>query len=83
MTGNQWGYGEEDGPSSWYKDYPIAEGARQSPINIAPEEAVYDHGLPPISLHYDNCTSTNISNNGHSVVVEFDDVDDRSGLPLL
>ncbi|XP_026863197.1 carbonic anhydrase 7 [Electrophorus electricus] len=78
MTGNQWGYGEEDGPSSWYKDYPIAEGARQSPINIAPEEAVYDHGLPPISLHYDNCTSTNISNNGHSVVVEFDDVDDRS-----
>ncbi|KAI4889929.1 hypothetical protein NFI96_025505, partial [Prochilodus magdalenae] len=78
MTGHQWGYGEDDGPSAWHKDYPIAEGTRQSPINIVPEEAVYDSSLPPISLNYDNCTSINISNNGHSVVVEFDDADDRS-----
>uniref|UniRef100_A0A8B9GTR2 Carbonic anhydrase VII n=1 Tax=Astyanax mexicanus TaxID=7994 RepID=A0A8B9GTR2_ASTMX len=66
------------GPSAWSKDYPIAEGPRQSPINIVPDEAVYDANLPPISLNYDNCTSINISNNGHSVVVEFDDADDRS-----
>ncbi|KAL7830946.1 hypothetical protein SRHO_G00304480 [Serrasalmus rhombeus] len=78
MTGHQWGYGEDDGPSAWHKDYPIAEGPRQSPINIVPEEAVYDSNLTPITLNYDNCASVNISNNGHSVVVDFDDADDRS-----
>ncbi|KAI5619748.1 carbonic anhydrase 7, partial [Silurus asotus] len=78
MTGHKWGYGEEDGPSAWHKSYPIAQGARQSPINIVPEEAVYDSRLPGISLSYDNCTSLTISNNGHSVVVEFEDMDDRS-----
>lgn len=78
MTGHQWGYGEDNGPSAWSKDYPIAEGPRQSPINIVPDETVYDANLPPVSLNYDNCTSINISNNGHSVVVEFDDADDRS-----
>ncbi|KAF5895627.1 carbonic anhydrase 7, partial [Clarias magur] len=66
------------GPSAWYKSYPIAQGARQSPINIVPEEAVYDSRLPGISINYDNCTSLTISNNGHSVVVEFEDMDDRS-----
>lgn len=67
------------GPSAWHKSYPIAQGARQSPINIVPEEAVYDSRLPAISLSYENCTSLTISNNGHSVVVEFEDMDDRSG----
>ncbi|XP_062845693.1 carbonic anhydrase 7 [Trichomycterus rosablanca] len=78
MTGHKWGYGEEDGPSTWDRAYPIAQGARQSPINIVPEEAVFDSRLPPIFLSYDNCTSLSISNNGHSVVVEFEDGDDRS-----
>ncbi|KAG9352463.1 hypothetical protein JZ751_020877 [Albula glossodonta] len=78
MTGHQWGYGEEDGPSVWHKDYPIAQGDRQSPIDIVPTEAVYDATLAPIALSYDLCTSISISNSGHSVVVEFDDVDDRT-----
>uniref|UniRef100_A0A671MHV3 Carbonic anhydrase 7-like n=1 Tax=Sinocyclocheilus anshuiensis TaxID=1608454 RepID=A0A671MHV3_9TELE len=66
------------GPSEWYKDYPIAEGNRQSPIDIVPAEAVFDARLSPISLSYNNCTSVSISNNGHSVVVEFIDSDERS-----
>ncbi|CAL8350779.1 unnamed protein product [Merluccius merluccius] len=78
MKGTTWGYGEENGPSLWHKDYPVAEGSRQSPIDIIPSEASYDPGLPPIQLSYDQCTSLNIANNGHSVVVEFDDSDDRS-----
>ncbi|XP_062405093.1 carbonic anhydrase 7 [Sardina pilchardus] len=78
MTGHHWGYGEEDGPAAWHKDYPIAQGNRQSPIDIVPTETVYDANLPPIFLSYENCTSTSISNNGHSVVVEFEDSDDRS-----
>ncbi|XP_056134803.1 carbonic anhydrase 7 [Lampris incognitus] len=78
MTGNPWGYGGENGPSEWHKDFPIAKGDRQSPIDIVPHEASYDASLPPFLLCYDHCTSISISNNGHSVVVEFDDSDDRS-----
>ncbi|KAM9408616.1 carbonic anhydrase 7 [Pholidichthys leucotaenia] len=77
MTGHEWGYGKEDGPLAWCKNYPVAEGDRQSPIDI-PKEAPCDRSLGPITLDYDGCTSINISNNGHSVVVEFDDSDDRS-----
>ncbi|XP_018607945.1 carbonic anhydrase 7 isoform X2 [Scleropages formosus] len=78
MTGHHWGYGEENGPSAWHKDYPIAQGNRQSPIDIVPTEAVYDDSLPPIMVSYDHCTSLSISNNGHSVVVDFDDGDGRA-----
>uniref|UniRef100_A0A673GVT0 Alpha-carbonic anhydrase domain-containing protein n=1 Tax=Sinocyclocheilus rhinocerous TaxID=307959 RepID=A0A673GVT0_9TELE len=78
----KWGHGLVNivflGPSEWYKDYPIAEGNRQSPIDIVPAEAVFDARLSPISLSYNNCTSVSISNNGHSVVVEFIDSDERS-----
>ncbi|KAJ8339906.1 hypothetical protein SKAU_G00345390 [Synaphobranchus kaupii] len=80
MTGHQWGYGEEDGPSAWSREYPIAEGNRQSPIDIVPTETVYDPKLPPITLSYDLCASISISNNGHSVVVEFDDVDNKAAM---
>ncbi|XP_056610086.1 carbonic anhydrase 7 isoform X2 [Triplophysa dalaica] len=78
MTGHHWGYGEANGPAEWHKGYPLAQGSRQSPIDIVPGSAVYDTSLSPISLFYDNCTSINITNNGHSVVVEFVDIDDRS-----
>ncbi|CAK6973357.1 NEDD8-activating enzyme E1 regulatory subunit [Scomber scombrus] len=78
MTGNHWGYGKEDGPSIWHKNFPVAEGDRQSPIDIVPQQASRDPNLDPIVLNYDQCTSMNITNNGHSVVVDFDDSDDRS-----
>lgn len=71
------------GPSSWYKNYPVAEGNRQSPIDIVPNEASHDRDLGPIMTNYDHCTSINISNNGHSVVVEFNDSDDRSGEKIV
>lgn len=67
------------GPSSWHQNYPIAKGSRQSPIDILPQTASHDPSLGPIVLKYDQCTSINIANNGHSVVVEFEDSDDRSG----
>lgn len=67
------------GPSLWHQNFPIAQGTRQSPIDIVPQEAHHDAGLAPIVLKYDRCSSKSIGNNGHSVVVEFDDSDDRSG----
>ncbi|XP_049454347.1 carbonic anhydrase 7 [Epinephelus fuscoguttatus] len=78
MPGSQWGYGKQDGPSVWHKSFPVAEGNRQSPIDIVPQQASHDPSLGPIVLNYDRCTSINIANNGHSVVVEFEDSDDRS-----
>uniref|UniRef100_A0A673AGV1 Carbonic anhydrase n=1 Tax=Sphaeramia orbicularis TaxID=375764 RepID=A0A673AGV1_9TELE len=65
-------------PSAWHNKYPVAHGSRQSPIDIVPHQASRDPNLSQIVLNYDRCTSINISNNGHSVVVEFDDTDDRS-----
>ncbi|KAF3832755.1 hypothetical protein F7725_026420 [Dissostichus mawsoni] len=67
-----------DGPSAWNKNYPVADGDRQSPIDILPHQARHDPNLGPFVLNYDRCTSINIANNGHSVVVEFEDSDDRS-----
>uniref|UniRef100_A0A3Q2XEN7 Carbonic anhydrase n=2 Tax=Hippocampus comes TaxID=109280 RepID=A0A3Q2XEN7_HIPCM len=78
MPINSWGYGKENGPSVWHKDFPVAQGNRQSPIEIIPKQASYDPSLQAILLNYDHCSSINISNNGHSVVVDFDDSDDRS-----
>ncbi|XP_043846074.1 carbonic anhydrase 7 isoform X4 [Dromiciops gliroides] len=68
----------ETGPSEWHKIYPIAQGDRQSPIDIVSSRAVYDPTLKPLVLAYESCMSLSISNNGHSVMVEFDDVDDRT-----
>ncbi|KAM4833367.1 carbonic anhydrase 7 isoform 1-T1 [Thomomys bottae] len=77
--------GSGTGPSNWHKLYPIAQGDRQSPINIISSQAVYSPSLQPLELSYEACTSLSISNNGHSVQVDFNDCDDRtavSGGPL-
>ncbi|MEE6500464.1 hypothetical protein FKM82_003793, partial [Ascaphus truei] len=73
------------GPSEWHRLYPIAQGNRQSPIDIVSGQAVFNPSLKPLVVSYEQCTSINISNNGHSVMVEFDDKDDKtviSGGPL-
>ncbi|XP_053127272.1 carbonic anhydrase 7 [Hemicordylus capensis] len=75
---NSWGYGQEDGPSEWYKSYPIAEGNNQSPIDIIPAQAIYDPCLKPLNISYGACSSLGISNNGHSVMVDFKDIDDKT-----
>lgn len=68
-----------EGPSEWHKAYPIAQGNRQSPIDIDSARAVYDPSLQPLVISYESCTSLSISNTGHSVMVEFEDADDRTG----
>uniref|UniRef100_A0A670ZTJ1 Carbonic anhydrase n=1 Tax=Pseudonaja textilis TaxID=8673 RepID=A0A670ZTJ1_PSETE len=73
------------GPSQWYKSYPIAQGSRQSPIDIISTQAIFDPSLKPLSISYGSDSSLGISNNGHSVMVDFKDVDDKtaiSGGPL-
>lgn len=70
------------GPSQWHKLFPIAQGERQSPINIVSSQAVYSPSLKPLELSYEACRSVSIANNGHSVQVDFNDSDDRTGNPL-
>ncbi|KAJ8267945.1 hypothetical protein COCON_G00131170 [Conger conger] len=75
-----WGYAPCNGPDKWVQDFPVADGPRQSPIDIVPSQAKYDASLKPLQLKYDPATSKGILNNGHSFQVDFADDDDRSTL---
>ncbi|CAL8313411.1 unnamed protein product [Merluccius merluccius] len=75
-----WGYGADNGPDKWAKSFPVADGPRQSPIDVVPAQAVFDGGLKPLRLQYDPSTSMDILNNGHSFQVTFTDDTDSSTL---
>lgn len=70
------------GPHKWCESFKIANGPRQSPIDIIPESASYDSSLKPLTLKYDPSTSLEILNNGHSFQVTFADDEDSSSLCL-
>ncbi|XP_051538368.1 carbonic anhydrase 2 [Myxocyprinus asiaticus] len=73
-----WGYADHNGPLKWVESFPIANGPRQSPIDITPKGASYDSSLKPLKLKYDPSTSLDILNNGHSFQVNFADDNDSS-----
>uniref|UniRef100_A0A8C5NG07 Carbonic anhydrase n=1 Tax=Gouania willdenowi TaxID=441366 RepID=A0A8C5NG07_GOUWI len=75
-----WGYAANNGPDRWADNFPIANGPRQSPIDIVPGQASYDAGLKPLNLQYDPSTCLEILNNGHSFQVTFIDDTDSSTL---
>ncbi|RVE58605.1 hypothetical protein OJAV_G00195940 [Oryzias javanicus] len=77
---HSWGYAPANGPAKWGDSFPIANGARQSPIDIQPAAASYDAGLKPLCLKYDASTCLEILNNGHSIQVTFLDDSDKSTL---
>lgn len=75
---HHWGYSHHNGPEKWCDNFPIANGPRQSPINIIHSQAHFDSSLKPLKIQYDPSTSKDILNNGHSFQVNFEDDDDRS-----
>nr|AEY83562.1 carbonic anhydrase 2 [Gymnocypris przewalskii]AEY83563.1 carbonic anhydrase 2 [Gymnocypris przewalskii ganzihonensis] len=75
-----WGYANHNGPEKWCESFPVANGPRQSPIDIQPSGASYDDSLKALKLQYDPSTSLDILNNGHSFQVTFADDDDSSTL---
>ncbi|XP_029004026.1 carbonic anhydrase 1-like [Betta splendens] len=77
---HSWGYEATNGPSKWGASFPIANGDRQSPIDIVPGNASHDPGLKPLKLKYDPSTCLEILNNGHSFQVTFADDTDSSTL---
>nr|AAC64172.1 carbonic anhydrase [Platichthys flesus] len=75
-----WGYAADNGPDKWADNFPVANGPRQSPIDILPGDASFDAALKPLSLKYDPPTARSILNNGHSFQVTFIDDTDSSTL---
>ena len=61
------------GVSKWCKIYPVANGVRQSPVDIEPGKAKSDGNLKPITIEYDvNCCKS-VVNTGNSWKVDVDD----------
>ncbi|XP_036120377.1 carbonic anhydrase 2 isoform X2 [Molossus molossus] len=75
---HHWGYDPDNGPEHWHKDFPIAKGNRQSPVDIDTKAAAHDPKLKPLSICYEQATSKRIVNNGHAFNVEFDDSQDTA-----
>ncbi|XP_068093689.1 carbonic anhydrase 13-like [Hyperolius riggenbachi] len=75
---NNWGYAEHNGPEVWHELFPLANGDRQSPIDIITQDAKYDPSLTPLHFDYDPSSAKVIMNSGHTFTVEFDDGEDRS-----
>lgn len=69
-----WGYGPDNGPSKWYKEFPVSkEGKRQSPINIVTESVVQSScEQNPIKWVYDPTKCLNVENTGSSWKVNVD-----------
>nr|4CNV_A Chain A, CARBONIC ANHYDRASE 2 [Bos taurus] len=77
---HHWGYGKHNGPEHWHKDFPIADGERQSPVDIDTKAVDQDPALKPLALVYGEATSDRMVNNGHSFNVEYDDSEDKAVL---
>ncbi|XP_004474816.1 carbonic anhydrase 2 [Dasypus novemcinctus] len=77
---NHWGYSKHNGPEHWHKTFPLADGERQSPVDIDTAAVKHDPALQPLSIHYEEASSQKILNSGHSFSVEFDDSQDKAVL---
>lgn len=74
MQSAHWGYGEHNGPAMWGRLDPkfhiCSTGMRQSPINI--QTNMVKESKNQLHLLY-GTNAINIMNNGHTVVVHFDE----------
>ncbi|KFZ49515.1 Carbonic anhydrase 1, partial [Antrostomus carolinensis] len=68
------------GPDHWHKLYPIANGDRQSPIDIKTKEIKKDASLGLLRITWKPSTCKEIVNVGHSFHVNFEDKDNQSVL---
>lgn len=80
----KWGYGTNNGPSTWNVQYPIADGPSQSPIDIVTSSAIYDNDLTStlLTIKYDLERELEIVNTGHSISAKIKQSSEISGGPL-
>ncbi|KAK9497300.1 hypothetical protein O3M35_004644 [Rhynocoris fuscipes] len=62
-----WGYNDENGPSTWASKYPLAAGSRQSPVNIDRKFVTSDTSLSAngLSWKYGDNNAYRIVNTGY------------------
>lgn len=61
-----WGYSKANGPSTWGSVYPVANGVRQSPIDIKAAVCQSNCGLSTVRALYHDIRISELSNSGHS-----------------
>uniref|UniRef100_A0A8C8VL81 Carbonic anhydrase n=1 Tax=Pelusios castaneus TaxID=367368 RepID=A0A8C8VL81_9SAUR len=76
------GGGSENGPEHWHEHFPLARGQRQSPVDIRGQDSRYDAALQPLKFNYEPTTAQTITNNGHTVQVQFGEGSVLTGGPL-
>ncbi|XP_071175153.1 carbonic anhydrase 2-like [Mytilus edulis] len=79
-----WGYGNDNGPCTWCNQFPIANGKRQSPIDICPDKITCDQQLAnsPLVVKYEKEPKAEAMNTGKSVKVQATKASEISGGPL-
>ncbi|XP_063439975.1 carbonic anhydrase-like [Mytilus trossulus] len=79
-----WGYEKANGPCTWCNEFPIANGKRQSPIDIVPENATFDQKLAssPLVINYNPEPKPEVMNTGKSVKVQATHSSEIKGGPL-
>ncbi|XP_046839912.1 carbonic anhydrase 2-like [Xenia sp. Carnegie-2017] len=64
----EWGYTEENGPSTWCNLPGVKIGNRQSPIDIIQAKASFDESLKSLQFSYPNFEKATLNNNGHTIM---------------
>jgi len=72
--GSDWSYSGELGPENWHKNFPVAAGENQSPINIDTHDVLYDPYLGDINFYgyhsNDEFLNYRLRNTGFAVKVD-------------
>lgn len=71
VMAHHWGYTDENGPHTWHKSFPLANGQRQSPVNIDSKLCVRLSSEQSINACYPNSfPQLPVQNTGHGWKVE-------------
>jgi carbonic anhydrase 2 len=62
---DSWGYKHENGPGHWHKNFPVAEGCRQSPVDIVTSD-LEEEVFPPVLCKYPEVRGLRVINTGSS-----------------
>lgn len=74
VFGTPWGYDEHNGPAHWPEVWPVANGRRQSPIDLQCGTSSFDGRLTetPVNWRYNRKDALQAKNDGKMLLVTFD-----------
>ncbi|XP_065053219.1 carbonic anhydrase 2-like [Rhopilema esculentum] len=72
--GSDWSYSGDLGPENWHKNFPVAAGENQSPINIDTHDVIYDPSLEDLKFSGYHCNGKTVNfrlrNTGYTLKVD-------------